>query len=94
MNYLKIYNNFIEDVKITEPFERLIRRNPEDYRKNYDYIYTEKHHITPKSLGGDDSDNNIIILLPEEHLFIHYFRYKIFNTREDLLAYRFCLPKN
>jgi len=91
MNYLKIYNNFIEDVKITEPFERLIRRNPEDYRKNYDYIYTEKHHITPKSLGGDDSDNNIIILLPEEHLFIHYFRYKIFNTREDLLAYRFCL---
>jgi len=91
MNYLKIYNDFIEYAKSTEPCERMLSRNINDFRKDYDYIYTEKHHIQPISLGGNNNPKNLITLLPEEHLFIHYFRYKIFNTREDLLAYRFCL---
>jgi len=33
--------------------------------------YTEKHHIIPKSLGGDDSDNNIVKLTPREHFICH-----------------------
>ena len=33
--------------------------------------YTEKHHIVPKSLGGLDDDDNIVILTPREHYLCH-----------------------
>lgn len=91
MNYQLIYDKFINLVSSTTPRERLNNRNPKDFRLKDDYIYTENHHILPKSLGGTDDPNNLVCLLPEEHLFIHYFRYKIFDTKQDLLAFRFCL---
>jgi hypothetical protein len=34
-------------------------------------IYTEKHHIIPKSLGGDNSDSNIVKLTAREHFICH-----------------------
>lgn len=34
-------------------------------------IYTEKHHIIPKSIGGVDDIENIAILLPREHFICH-----------------------
>ena len=33
--------------------------------------YTEKHHIIPRSLGGDDNVDNIISLSAENHLKVH-----------------------
>ena len=36
-----------------------------------DSVYTEKHHILPRSLGGNDSPDNIIKLLPREHFIAH-----------------------
>ena len=33
--------------------------------------YTEKHHIIPKSLGGDDSRENLIRLTAKEHFVAH-----------------------
>lgn len=33
--------------------------------------YMEKHHILPKSLGGDDSANNIVNLTAKEHFICH-----------------------
>ena len=33
--------------------------------------YTEKHHIIPKSLGGDNSSENIAILTAREHFICH-----------------------
>ena len=34
--------------------------------------YTEKHHIIPKSLGGSDSDSNIVKLTAREHFICHW----------------------
>ena len=34
-------------------------------------IYTEKHHIIPKSLGGDNSLENLIALTAREHFICH-----------------------
>lgn len=31
----------------------------------------EKHHIVPRSLGGDEQDTNIVNLSPSEHLYAH-----------------------
>jgi len=36
-----------------------------------DSIYTEKHHIKPRCLGGLDTAENLIQLLPEEHFIAH-----------------------
>lgn len=33
--------------------------------------YTEIHHITPKSLGGDNSNNNLVNLTAKEHFVCH-----------------------
>ena len=40
-------------------------------RVNFDKIYTEKHHILPKSMGGDNSAENIIALTGKEHFICH-----------------------
>ena len=33
--------------------------------------YKEKHHIIPKSLGGNNSKENLVALTPKEHFIIH-----------------------
>ena len=40
-------------------------------------IYTEKHHIIPKSLGGNDSKENLVILTAREHFICHWLLIKM-----------------
>jgi hypothetical protein len=61
MNYLKIYNNIIENAK----------------RRDRLNCYMEKHHIIPKSEGGSNDDNNLVYLTPKEHFIAHKLLYKI-----------------
>lgn len=56
MNYLKIYNQLIDKWR--------------GFKFTED-IYIEKHHIIPRCLGGNDTDENIISLPPREHLVAH-----------------------
>lgn len=56
MNYTKIYNSLIE---------RSLKRGLN--KKKLDY--TESHHIVPKSMGGDDSRENRVLLTAKEHYF-------------------------
>jgi hypothetical protein len=39
--------------------------------------YTELHHIVPRSLGGDDSSNNLIKLTAREHFICHWLLTKM-----------------
>lgn len=64
MNYQKIYTAFIADRRTTEDAAVLLS-------------YTEKHHIVPSSLGGDDTPGNLIRLTPEDHFFAHLLLAKI-----------------
>lgn len=91
MNYEKIYNSFLNDAKITSPKERINRRNNNDSRLVADTIYVEYHHIIPKSQGGSDSSENLVCLLPEEHLFVHFMRWKVFGNVKDLYAYNWMI---
>lgn len=34
--------------------------------------YTEKHHIIPKSLGGDNSKTNLVVLTGRQHFICHW----------------------
>lgn len=55
MDYQRIYREFIAD--------RKAKPQPEGY--------SERHHILPRSLGGGDEVENLIILTAEDHFFAH-----------------------
>lgn len=40
-------------------------------------IYIEKHHIIPKSIGGDDSETNLAVLTAREHFICHLLLVKM-----------------
>lgn len=39
--------------------------------------HIEKHHVIPKSLGGNDSNLNLVSLTPREHFVCHYLLTKM-----------------
>jgi len=39
-------------------------------------VYYETHHIMPKSLGGGDLDENLVLFTPKEHYIAHLLLYK------------------
>ena len=51
-------------------------------------IYTHKHHIIPKHMGGTDDPSNIIELTVAEHAEAHKKLYEEHNKLEDKLAWK------
>lgn len=91
MNYKHIHDTHITYIRSTPTRDRLLKRNPTDSRLAAASLYIEMHHIIPRSLGGLDDSSNLVEVLPEEHIFLHMLRYKIYGKREDALAVRFML---
>lgn len=54
--------------------------------------YSESHHIIPRCMGGDDSDNNLTTLTAKEHYIAHLLLTKIYD--EVSLLYAFGMMKN
>lgn len=59
MNYKKIYDQLVAKAKV-----RGLDRKSVDY-------YTEIHHIVPKCLGGDNSEENLVMFSAKEHYIAH-----------------------
>lgn len=57
LNYQKIYNSICDRGQT-----RILPKE----------VYTERHHITPKCLGGSDEKGNITKLTAREHFLCHY----------------------
>lgn len=64
--YTKIYNAIIANAQA--------RVKPE--------IYTETHHIIPKSLGGEDTDENLVVLTAREHFICHWLLMKMCEGKQ------------
>jgi len=64
--YKDKYNKFIKS--------RELRTIPKD-------TYTENHHILPRSLGGNDLKENIIILTAREHFIAHMILWKVYGGK-------------
>lgn len=73
MNYINLYENLI-----LSRINRVIDNS----------IYTEKHHIIPKSLGGTNNKENLIRLTFKEHYMAHYILSKIY-PRNSSIQYGF-----
>ena len=48
--------------------------------------YYELHHIKPRSQGGSDKPENLVLLTAKEHCLAHLLRYKAFGHYYDALA--------
>jgi hypothetical protein len=72
--YLKWYNSIIENA---------VTRN---YKKGKTDLYLEIHHIVPKSLGGNNSKQNLVSLTAREHLLCHLLLVKITKDKRMIFA--------
>lgn len=71
MNYRKIYDSIITNA------QRTLRCKADGYY--------ERHHIVPRSLGGDNSKQNLVLLTAKEHFICHLLLVKMFTN--DQAAY-------
>ena len=73
MNYKKIYEEFILKYRGQTVIQG---------------TYYEKHHIIPKSHGGSDEADNLVLLTYRQHVFAHRLLWKAYGKPGDLMAYR------
>jgi hypothetical protein len=74
MNYEQNYKDYISYVKTL-------------IRKKGDGTYYELHHIIPRSLGGSNEQENLVLLTAREHFLAHYLLYKFNYCRQTLNAF-------
>ena len=67
MNYKNIYYKIIEKAK------------EENINGKRNIGYFEKHHIQPKSLGGNNNIENLVKLTAREHFICHWLLVKMYN---------------
>lgn len=72
MNYLNIYNQLVEKAK-----PRGLKRKSVDY-------YTEIHHIIPRSMGGSNDRDNLVMLSAREHYIAHMLLWKAYPESSAL----------
>lgn len=73
MNYQKIYNDLITKAQSEN-------RNKKD-------SYFEQHHILPRSMGGSDEKNNLVLLTTREHYIAHALLYHIYKNSQMAYAW-------
>lgn len=80
--YTTCYFNIIN--KITQLNRIKYKRNSENF------IYYEKHHIIPKSIGGTNDKSNLIFLTAREHYICHMLLTKMTeNNNRRKMCYAF-----
>ena len=72
MNYQWHYNRLIETRK---------------FKNRESGVYYEKHHILPRSMCGDDSENNLVYLTAREHFLAHWLLWRIHRNRQTAFAF-------
>jgi hypothetical protein len=78
MDYAKLYARFIADRKAKE--KEIIASG----------VYTEKHHIKPRSMGGNDAEENLIRLTAGDHYFAHLILAKCYGGKMWLAVAAMC----
>lgn len=86
MNCQTIYDSLILRA-ITEKNHR------EHIKDTSDSLIYETHHILPRSLGGNDNKDNLVLLTLREHFIAHWLLYRIYKEKakskspNDIKAY-------
>jgi hypothetical protein len=80
---------FIEN-KYTRWYYKIIDKSK--IKNDKSLVYFEKHHIIPKSLGGNNYKDNIVILTYREHFLCHWLLIKM-TAGQDKMKMLFALHK-
>ena len=62
-------------------YDKLIARG----KRTLIHGYREKHHIVPRCMGGDNSEDNLVYLTAEEHYVAHQLLVKIYPNEKGLI---------
>lgn len=81
MNYSKIYNALVEKAKVR------------GLDKSQHEGYFEIHHIVPRSVGGTNEADNLVMLTGREHFIAHMLLWKIY-PKVPALAYAAMMMSN
>jgi hypothetical protein len=57
-----------------------------DLKKSKD-LYTESHHVIPKSMGGTNKKENLVRVPGRVHFLLHWMLYRIYRTKEMAFAW-------
>jgi len=68
MDYKKLYDSIIANAKEKEIDREILKSQGQ---------YFERHHIIPKSSGGSEDKDNLVLLEAREHFICHWLLYKI-----------------
>jgi hypothetical protein len=74
MNYQRIYDQIIDQAK-------------QQGRKKGQGIYYESHHIVPRSEGGSNRRENLVLLTAKEHYIVHLLLYTASPTQARAYAF-------
>lgn len=78
MNYLRAY-------------ELLVASARSQHRAKSDATYYESHHVTPRSWGGSDAPDNLVLLTAREHYVAHHLLYRAHPSDEKMALAFFML---
>ena len=73
INWKDIYNHLIEKNKHIDLTEG---------------VYYERHHIVPRYMGINNSNENLVYLSFREHILAHYILWRLHGNVEDKIAYK------
>ena len=79
MDYQRIYDEIIQNAKLSEEERKFLKE------KNLEYF--ENHHIIPRSSGGSNEKDNLVLLKAREHFLCHWLLYKINPTQENAFSW-------
>ena len=79
---MKMIVNMFNNTWYTKTYYQIINRAIEQNRKRYSkldlrYTYYERHHIIPKSLGGENNNENLVLLTARENFVCHQLLIKM-----------------
>jgi hypothetical protein len=66
-------------------YERIYNQIVDRAKNRVIQSYTEKHHIIPKCMDGDNSKNNIVRLTPKEHYLCHRLLCEMYPSKNGLV---------
>jgi hypothetical protein len=66
-------------------YNGIIKKARGENRKKKNGIYYERHHITPKCIGGTNDKENLVLLTAREHLACHFLLTKIYPTNNKII---------
>lgn len=67
-------------------YQKLISKYGRKDRPAESHLY-ERHHIVPKSMGGDNSPQNLVYLTGRQHFLAHWLLFKIHNNDQMAMAF-------